>query len=176
MINYRFHNSLEKSIRYAEIFVGYLEELKINFTTGIPCGVQKHLIKNLILSRRISHIISNSEQESIGIAAGAYLAGKKPLVYMQNSGFFASSNDIASLLIPYKIPILFTVTWRGLPTEDAPQHKVTGNSTIELISSLGLGWGVLSKSNSKEMLKRAMLTMEGTSLPFIILIKRGWDE
>lgn len=48
---------------------------------------------------------------------------------MQNSGLMNSLNDLSSLLITYKIPILFIVSWRGAPGEDAPQHLINGIAT-----------------------------------------------
>lgn len=171
-----FNNPHGSSNANIDAFVNSLQKLNFDFATGIPCGVQNHIIKKIKKFQNLIHITSNSEQEAIGIATGAYLTGKIPIVYMQNSGFFASSNDIASLLVPYKIPLLFIVTWRGLPNENAPQHKVTGNTTKKLLSSMGLDWEVLTKKNSKVLPKRAMEVMNKTMLPFIILIKRGWDR
>ena len=86
-------------------------ELGVDFASGVPCGVLRHIIKNFIDDAEILHVSANRESEAVGLAAGAYLAGKIPVVYMQNSGLFAASNDIASLLIPYEIPIFFTVSY-----------------------------------------------------------------
>jgi phosphonopyruvate decarboxylase len=171
-----FNNTDVNADKYSKILVQLLKEEGYDFATGIPCGVQKHIIHNLKNDSNISHILSNSESESIGIATGAYLAGKKPVLYMQNSGLFASSNDIASLLIPYKIPALFIVTWRGALNEDAPQHKVTGLATIKLINSLGLNWILLNKRNIKGTIEKAERILNEESIPFIILIQRGWDK
>ena len=104
-----------------------LKKKGFNFVTGIPCGVQKHIIRNFSQDKKIKHVQAVRESEAIGIAAGAVLSGKKSIVYMQNSGFFDSINDITSLLMTYKLPVLFLITWRGAPGEDAPQHLINGN-------------------------------------------------
>ena len=41
------------------------------------------------------------EEEGIGLACGAYFAGRNPAVVMQNSGFGNSTNAILSLLNYY---------------------------------------------------------------------------
>ena len=68
-------------------------ELGVDFASGVPCGVLRHIIRNLVDDAGILHVAANRESEAIGLAAGAYLAGKTPVVYMQNSGLFSASND-----------------------------------------------------------------------------------
>ena len=89
----------ERSIKADQMHRIFLE-LGVNFASGVPCGVLRHIIKNFNDEKTILHVPANRESEAVGLAAGAYLGGKTPVVYMQNSGLFAASNDIASLLIP----------------------------------------------------------------------------
>jgi phosphonopyruvate decarboxylase len=160
-----------KADQIHNIFVG----LGVNFATGVPCGVLRHIIRNFSDDKRILHISANRESEAVGLAAGAYLAGKTPVVYMQNSGLFAASNDIASLLIPYKMPIFFVVSYRGYPGEDAVQHLVTGRATEKLLKSFGLFYEIF-RSQIVEVLISAMFKkMSKTDLPVFLLLKRGWQ-
>lgn len=62
----------------------------------------------------------------MAIAAGCILAGKKPTVYMQNSGFARCLDIITSLYIPYKIPypkLLLSI--RHKPDHHAPIGRIT---------------------------------------------------
>lgn len=148
----------------------------INFATGVPCGVLKHIIRNFTDDWNVLHVPANRESEAVGIAAGAYLAGKEPVVYMQNSGFFAASNDIASLLIPYGMPIFFVVSYRGCEGEDAIQHLTTGRATESLLCSLGLPFTVF-EGNDLEMIVNSMFEkMYKSKLPAVLLLKRGWHK
>ena len=106
-----------------------LIDIGVSFSTGIPCGILRRVIDVCINDSRIVHVGVNRESEAIGVAVGAYLARHKPLLYMQNSGLFAASNDISSLVIPYGIPLLMIVTLRGCGNEDAPQHLANGEAT-----------------------------------------------
>src|SRR3989344_6960809 len=122
-------------------------ELGVNFASGVPCGVLRHIIKNFENDAAMLHVIANRESEAIGLAAGAYFGGKIPVVYMQNSGLFSTSNDIASLLIPYRIPIFFVVSYRGCEGEDAVQHLTTGRATECLLKSFSLPFEVFGDQN-----------------------------
>ena len=119
-------------------FVKILIESGFDFASGVPCGVQKYIIRNFLNNPKIKHIPAVRESEAIGITAGAYLAGKNPLVYMQNSGLMDSINDITSLLTPYKIPLLLLISWRGAPGENTPQHLINGKNTKKILTTIGV--------------------------------------
>src|SRR5579862_2244787 len=57
--------------------------------------------------------IATREEEAFGIAAGLYLGGARPTVMLQSSGLGNSLNAIASLLVPYQIPVLIVISMRG---------------------------------------------------------------
>lgn len=168
-----------KSNIYADHLHKILKINGINFASGVPCGVQKYIISNLSHDSEILHIPATREAEAIGISAGAYLAGKNPIVYMQNSGFFDCSNDIASLLIPYKIPIFLSITWRGCPGEVTPQHLITGKTTKSLLNSLGISYQILDRDN-RDNIEKILLNLfkvkDNNHLPVALLIKRGWNK
>lgn len=148
----------------------------VNFATGVPCGVLRNIIANLISDQEILHVPINRESEAIGLVAGAYFSGKIPLVYMQNSGLFSSSNDIASLLVPYKIPVFFVLTYRGCEGEDAIQHLTTGKATEKLLDSFGLFYIVYNKQDLDSLIYEMFVEMRNSSLPVFLLLKRGWES
>ncbi|MBI3401823.1 MAG: hypothetical protein HY048_10420 [Acidobacteria bacterium] len=63
--------------------------------------------------REVRLILATREEEAFGIAAGLYLGGRRPTVMCQSSGIGNSLNAITSLLVPYEIPLLMVVSWRG---------------------------------------------------------------
>lgn len=153
-------------------FCKKLMSVGFDFASGVPCGVLKYIIRNFCHNKKIKHIPAVRESEAIGIAAGAQLAGKKPIVYMQNSGLMDSLNDVNSLLIPYKIPILFLVSYRGAPGEDAPQHLATGRSIKKVLKAIGIPVKVLTVENMGKVVAFSKEWLEEKQLPAVILIIR----
>jgi sulfopyruvate decarboxylase alpha subunit len=151
-------------------------ELGVDFASGVPCGVLRHIIKNFSDDATVLHVIANRESEAVGLAAGAYFGGKTPVVYMQNSGLFAASNDIASLLVPYEIPIFFVVSYRGCKGEDVAQHLTTGRATEALLQSFGLAFVVFGGQNLKILVRSMFEEMRRVNLPTFLLLKRGWHR
>lgn len=155
---------------------GVFRELGVNFASGVPCGVLRHIIKNFDDDVAVLHVIANRESEAVGIAAGAYLGRKIPVVYMQNSGLFSASNDIASLIVPYKMPIFFVVSYRGCENEDAVQHLTTGRATERLLESFGLPFVVFGDQNLETLMRSMFETMHKVELPTFLLLKKGWHQ
>jgi hypothetical protein len=79
-----------------------------NFYVGVPfSGCEKHIGDKYLVATR--------EDEAIGIAVGAWFAGKEPLVFMQNSGLGNCVDIITSLLNPYGIKIALLIDNRHSP-------------------------------------------------------------
>lgn len=88
-----------------------------DFCVGVPySGCDKDLPEDYIIATR--------EDEAIGIAVGAWLAGKTPLVFMQNSGIGNSVDIITSLLLPYNINIDIRVADRSSPYHHYFMHRL----------------------------------------------------
>jgi phosphonopyruvate decarboxylase len=156
-------------IKEPELYRNLKSVFNFNFVTGLPCGELKHFIQETNQDSEILHLQATNEREAVAMAQGAWLAGKKPVVYMQNSGLFESSNDIASLLIPSRANVLFVVSWRGAPGENATQHFVTGKSTKPLLEAFGMPFVEDPDTFKLTDLKTKMQT---TNMPGAVLVKR----
>ncbi|HCJ66854.1 MAG TPA: hypothetical protein DHV62_05880, partial [Elusimicrobia bacterium] len=59
------------------------------------------------------------EDEAMALAVGAHLVGKKPLVFLQNSGLGNIVDIITSLLKPYGIKVDLLISVRNKPEQHA---------------------------------------------------------
>jgi phosphonopyruvate decarboxylase len=102
---------------------------------GVPCSFLTAFIDQVIHRGGSRYVAATSEGEAVAIAAGAWLAGRRPMVLCQNSGLGNMVNPITSLLHPFRIPLLLGITWRGEPgLKDEPQHELMGEITHGLLS------------------------------------------
>jgi sulfopyruvate decarboxylase TPP-binding subunit len=104
-----------------------------DFFTGVPDSGLKRFIGDLVTLPPGAHVPATWEAEAVGIAAGAFLAGRKPCVYLQNAGLGHAVNPLASLCIPYGIELLLVVGHR----HTLPQHRVMGEVDERLLELLG---------------------------------------
>jgi phosphonopyruvate decarboxylase len=99
-----------------------------NFFTGVPDSGLKEF-QNSIEKSVHPHIIATHESQAVAIAFGAMLAGKKPCVYMQNSGLGNAINPLTSLCSPSNIEPLLVVGHR----HTLPQHRIMGEIDEKLL-------------------------------------------
>jgi sulfopyruvate decarboxylase alpha subunit len=156
-------------VENAKNFSRALEKEGFDFFTGVPCSLLGALIERL---SKNGYVSAPREDAAIGMASGAYLAGKRPAVLMQNSGLGYSLNVLTSLNLIYKIPVLCLVTYRGLGP-DAPEHLVMGKSCEALLREVGIRFLVPDKAELPAALAAASRAIDETKEPFAIFVKKG---
>lgn len=106
-----------------------------------PCGILSPLHRTL--DELVGVLTVAREDNAVGIAVGASLTGRNPVVLMENAGLGLSLSAIASLVVPYKIPMLFVVDVRVAANEQ-PGAELPGESVIlrKLTVPLLVGLGV----------------------------------
>ena len=152
-----------------------LNKYGYNFFTGVPCSHLTSVINGVINSKKIRYIGATSEGESVGIASGAWLAGKKSVVMIQNSGLGNTINPLTSLNYPFKIPLLLIATWRGDPEiKDEPQHKLIGEKIRKILNTIKIKNDIFPKDekNLKKILKKLNQTINRDSLPYCLIMKK----
>ena len=157
-------------------FCTTLKEKGFNFFTGVPCSVLKDVINYLSEDPDVPYIPATREDEAMGIATGAYLSGKKPVVLMQNSGLGNSISTLSSLVLLYEIPLLILLSWRGYQGKDAPEHLIMGKSTVKLLEDIGVPTKILLKEGAEKIISDTVKIMEEKNMPAAIIIRRGVIE
>ena len=123
-----------------QLFCDQLWDRGYEFFTGVPCSFFKNAINQVIADPRFRYVIAANEGAALGIAAGAWLGGQKPVVLIQNSGTGNLVNPLTSLSLPYGIPALIFISGRAYPDGegDEEQHRIIGRTVRDLM----LGFGV----------------------------------
>lgn len=95
---------------------------KYDLIIGVPCSDLDY----------DSCIPFTREDEAVAFACGAIMAGKKPYIFMQNSGFFNCLDTITSLGVPYGIELDIEVSNRTEPEH----HKLGGAITPKIMGMI----------------------------------------
>ena len=159
----------------ANFLINQLTKHGFNFFSGVPCSYLTSVINGVINSKKIKYIGATSEGEAIGIASGAWLAGKKGVVMIQNSGLGNTINPLTSLNYPFKIPILLITTWRGDPkVKDEPQHELMGKITKNILTLSKIKNEIFptNEKNLNKVLFKINNSINKTSLPYALLMRK----
>lgn len=155
-------------------FVRALRSAGFDFFTGVPCSLLEAPIACLESDPAAGYVSSVREDEALGMAAGAWLGGRRlPVVFMQNSGLGNCLNAIASLQRIYAIPTLLVISWRGKDGKDAPEHLVMGEAMPVLLKAFGVPFESLDRADPEGQLARIALRMEEGRQPFALIIEKG---
>lgn len=148
----------------------------IRFVTGTPCSYLKPLINAAIDDARFLFRDAVNEGDAVAMAAGAVLAGARPLVMFQNSGLGNAVNALTSLCFPFRVPVLIVVTHRAEPggEPDEPQHEQMGRITTALLDTMEIPWAKfpIESAAAAAVLDHAIATMAATERPFALVMSK----
>jgi phosphonopyruvate decarboxylase len=154
-------------------FVGLLDRQGFDFYAGVPCSLIEEVIAALEHHPRLPYVSAVREDVAVGLAGGAWFAGRRPVVLMQNSGLGTSLNALASFSLMYRLPLLLVVTWRGHAGKDAPEHILMGAITPHLLDTLGIPFRVLSEASVEADIAWARAEMDALMQPVALLVQPG---
>jgi len=160
----------------ADDFLAPARALGFDFYTGVPCSFLTPLINRVIGEPKLDYVGAASEGEAVGIAAGAWFAGRRTVVMCQNSGLGNAVNPLTSLNFPFRIPTLLVVTWRGQPgIKDEPQHELMGQITGDVLDVIRVARAAFPGDAAEipGALDRAVSNMERNELPFAFVMPQG---
>ena len=114
-----------------------------------------------------------TEEEGMGVLAGAWLGGERGALLMQSSGVGNCINAIASLTCACQFPLFMLVTMRGEWGEGNPWQLAMGRAVAPVLSTLGVRVVTVDAAADVEGAVTAMLAMTyATSTTTAVLLSQ----
>jgi phosphonopyruvate decarboxylase len=160
----------------ADDFLNPARDAGFDFYTGVPCSFLTPVINRVISRRDLDYVGAVSEGEAVGIAAGAWLAGRNTVVICQNSGLGNTVNPITSMNWPFRIPTMMIVTWRGQPgLNDEPQHELMGQIVDRVLDDIDVRHASFPSEvdQIQSKLDTAYDQMAARELPYAFVMAKG---
>jgi sulfopyruvate decarboxylase subunit alpha len=167
------------SLSSSQVIFDALKRCEVRLLSALPETWLVHLIRMAEDDPEMTLVRLAKEEEGVGISAGAYFAGVKSAMLMQNHGFLASINGIVSFAQLYKIPLLMLISYRGTFGERDPWQTQGGNATEPLLRAMGIPYSLLDRVETVEKRIRQAQTLAESSLqPVALLLMRDlmWEE
>lgn len=160
----------------AASFIEQAKAVGFSLYSGVPCSYLKPFINYVIDAPDLDYVGATNEGDSIAIAAGAEIAGRRSVAMFQNSGFGNTVSPLTSLNAIFRIPSLIITTWRGEPggPADEPQHELMGQITGGLFDLMRIRWEFFPTEENAiaPVLSRAISHMDETGLPYGLVMKK----
>jgi sulfopyruvate decarboxylase subunit alpha len=155
----------------AALIVGGLKSAGIKLVATLPDEKMVEVIRAVDQDRELKHVPLCREEEGIGICAGAYLAGTKTALIMQNAGFLNSCNALTTTSLQFQIPTLLLIYYAG----DIGDRGFTtlGSVTEPVLQAMGIRSYVLREPDEVgEVLRGAQILAEDSKRPVAVLLTK----
>src|SRR3989440_4590463 len=114
-----------------------LRSQRVRQVSYVPDAGHKRLIELCHADRSMTAVPLTTEEEGIGLAAGAWLGGERAALLMQSSGVGNCANAL-TLAATCGFPLLVLVTMRGEAGERNPWQVPMGQATPEALRLAGV--------------------------------------
>ncbi|MET4255630.1 sulfopyruvate decarboxylase alpha subunit [Bradyrhizobium sp. S3.12.5] len=155
-----------------------LKRNEISLIPYVPDRVLTPLIKNLHADPFFTSFATAREEEAVGIVSGAWMGGRRGAVLMQTSGFATLANTLASLAVPYQIPLIMFVSERGTLGEFNYGQSLVCRTMRPVLDSLALEHHTITRLDELEFIadrsiKQAVTTQAPVALILNPLLTGG---
>src|SRR5688500_14792814 len=103
----------------------------------VPDAGHKRLIELCQQDKTMRAVVLTTEEEGIGLAAGAWLGGQKSLLLMQSSGV-GNIINVLGMVAVCRFPLVMIVTMRGEQGEFNPWQVPMGRATPQVLEAMGV--------------------------------------
>ena len=143
----------------------------IRLAVYVPDRVLTPMIDALHGDRFFTTFAATREEEAIGIVSGAWMGGTRGAVLMQTSGMATLANVLASLCVPYQIPVIMVITERGTLGEFNIGQNMVWRTMRPTLDSLGIEHHTLRSIDELPfVVDRSIKQAIGTQAPVALIL------
>ena len=148
-----------------------LKAQEVRLVTYVPDKVLAPLIKGVEADEYFTVLSPAREEEAVGIVTGAWMGGTRGCVLMQTSGFATLANALASLAVPYQIPLVMIVSERGTLGEHNIGQAMVCHTMRPVLDALGIESHTITRLDELEFtLRRAIEQAVVTQAPVAFIL------
>ena len=97
-----------------QAILGQLNANGVTHVVWLPDSETNFMYEKLVADPSLHLVPVRREGESMAIAAGLWVGGKKPVVLIQNTGLFESGDSVRGLTLDVNFPLVMMIGYRGL--------------------------------------------------------------
>jgi sulfopyruvate decarboxylase alpha subunit len=150
----------------------------VRYVTHVPDTPLGHLLRLMEPDEAFDVTAATREEEAVGIAAGIAVGGGRAVAMMQTSGLGNALNALASVVVPYQIPLLLLISQRGEAGEWNVVQVPGGRMVRPVLEVLGIQHFTLAAEGEVPATVGAAADLAfGTRFPVALILSKlltGW--
>src|SRR6185437_12329652 len=148
-----------------------LKRHDVRLVTYVPDNVLRPLIAGVHADPFFTAFAVPREEEGLGIVAGAWMGGTRGILLMQTSGFATLPNVIASLAVPFQIPVLMMVSERGTLGEFNIGQSLVARTMRPVLDCLAVENHTMTRLDEVEFIvDRSITQAVATQAPCVFIL------
>lgn len=156
---------------WPEMVVRVLKANDVDLVAYVPDNVLAPLIRLIHADPYFTVVVPAREEEAVGIIAGAYMGGRRGIVLMQTSGFATIPNALASLAVPYQIPLVMMISERGTLGEFQQGQAIVCRTMRPILECLGIEHFAIQELSHVEFVVNGMIKQAfATQAPAAVIL------
>lgn len=149
---------------------------KIDFVAAFPSSSLSELQGRLAADRRFTTVFVSNEGEGVAVCGGAWLAGKRPALIMENSGLSVASYALIRLNASYEVPLLMIMDYRGDVGDGNWWAVPFGWSCVPLLDALRVPYAIADDAAAAaDLIPKVWRTSQHSKYPAAVLLRYGMD-
>jgi sulfopyruvate decarboxylase alpha subunit len=135
----------------------------------VPDAGHKRLIELCQADKKMRAVVLTTEEEGIGLAAGAWLGGQKSVLLMQSSGV-GNVINVLGMVRECRFPLVTLVTMRGEQGEFNPWQVPMGQATRTVLEAMSTVVQYVEKENEVAPVVNAALRLAYNSYASVAVL------
>ena len=167
-------------MEWAETIVGCLKQYGVRYINYVPDAIGERILQVARKDAAFEILPLAREEEGVGVVCGQSIGGARGVLMMPTSGLGNSINALASLPIPYRIPVPMVIGFRGALGEFNPTQVAMGQATPAILAALNIPCFALEREEEVEKITEGALKLTyALESPVAILVTTqltGWKN
>ena len=149
-----------------------LKRAGISIIASLPDQWIVDLINRCDADPDFTHVKLASEDDGVGVCAGAYLGGKKAVLICQNAGLLLATNALAGMALHHQIPFLILAAHRGCFDDGYYYQMYKGPTTPSVLEAIGLPYYIIDGPEQFALIEQGARQSFLSRLPLVLLLRR----
>ncbi len=168
------------STPWTHCIIEQLKAYQIRFLSYVPDSIIEQVLKLARQDAYFDLLPLAREEEGVGVVTGQYVGGARGAVFLPTSGLGNAINALASLAIPYHIPLPMFIGCRGELGEFNASQVPMGQALRPILDALRIPHFDLTHPDEVNVVVDGALKLTyALELPVAVLISTqlaGWKD
>ncbi|MBI2872844.1 MAG: hypothetical protein HYY00_06615 [Chloroflexi bacterium] len=146
----------------------------VTHVVWLPDSESNFMYQAMMADKSFDLVSVCREGESMAVAAGLMLGGKKPVVLIQNTGLMESGDSVRGLVLDLDLPLVMMIGYRGWTG-----HRVTTDSAARYLEPILTAWHinhyVIESNRDVSLISNAFEEAERTHRAVAVLVGKEYD-